>query len=101
MKLTDKQLRECVQELTNDELRGFFIYVLGVMQTQIIGYINFYGKWEPAISEKEIFMPLVGFGVSNIVIHGREFKRFPDNKTLSDMVGDPIGFDKWCKENLK
>jgi hypothetical protein len=55
--------------------------------------------WEPAISDHETFMPLSSFGTSNNHIHGRKFCKFPDNKSLFEMLSDPFIFNDWLKQN--
>jgi len=42
---------------------------------------------------------LFGLSISNYPLN-RVIHLFPDNKTLSEMMQDPIEFDKWCKENI-
>jgi hypothetical protein len=86
---------------TLDEAKDLFRVASKIMQKHVIGYIKVAeGVFEPAVSDHESFMPLNSFGTSNTFMFDR-FIPFPDNKTLSDMLQNPIEFDKWCKENLK
>lgn len=69
------------------------------MQNYIIGYIKVGSRYEPAISDFETFMPLSSFGISNVHISSK-FVRFPEGKTLAEMLERPIEFQEWCKLNL-
>lgn len=93
-----------ILKLNDQDKRKMFSIISEIMQEQIIGYIYIGGTWEPAISPTETYMPLKSFGISNQHVYNSDkfpFVAFPENKTLSEMLNDPINFNDWCKVNLK
>lgn len=83
--------------------KDLFSFLCRELQKYVIGYIrNPIGEFEPAFSPIHSFMPLKSFGISDIHYgENIEFIKFPDGKSLANMLEDPINFDSWCKNNLK
>jgi len=86
-------------EITLDQAKDLFRVASIIMQKHIIGYIRVGGNFEPAVSDTETFMPLNSFGISNTFISD-QFIPFPDNKSLLDMLKNPIEFNEWCQTNF-
>ena len=76
-------------------------------QNLVIGYAIIYSNVKVIIDKKEDFLTLISVGNSlglqtdyitecqcDKVIY------FPDNKTLTDMMKDPIVFNDWYEENI-
>jgi len=100
--MSKKDFSKIIKNFTDKEKREFFSFMSDEMKKQIIGYIiNPFNQSEPALNEYTSYMPLKSFGTSEIHYDSKiRFIPFPDNKTLYDMVDDPINYHKWCKENL-
>lgn len=77
-------------------------------QNLVIGYAIIYSEVKVIINKKEDFLTVISVGKSlglqtdyitecqcDKVIY------FPDNKTLTDMMKDPIGFNDWYQKNVK
>lgn len=76
--------------------------VIGVFSSQLTDY-----KFKPVIKNQEGLLTIVRIGdmLGLQTLHtpmstGR-FRSFPDDKTLWDMMQDPIGFNHWWKQNCE
>lgn len=80
---------------------------LRLIQEQAIGVACIYGQDELVIKECEHTFTTISIGMllgCSTTSYPKEifgFKRFPNNKTLSEMMNSPLAFHDWCKENLK
>jgi len=92
-----------IKESNFETKKMIFSLLREEIQKEIIGYIkNPIGEFEPALSPTHSYLPLRSFGISdNHYAENIEFIPFPDNKSLAQMLEDPVKFNEWCKKNLQ
>lgn len=71
---------------------GIFILGPGVRPEMVVNETE-YGFTSISISD------YLGLSTSTYGKEGKEIKRFPDNKSLTEMKADPFAFTQWLKDN--